>query len=287
LTGVYSVGPGEQAVVRTFGKKTSINGSGLHYRFPVVQAVEVVNVEQIRRMEIGFRGDQRIPSEANMITGDENIVEAQMIVQYRVSDPSLYLFRLADPEAVLRGTAQVALRSMVGRTGIDEVITTGRETVQEETRIWLQNLMNHYQSGVSITEVKLLVVDAPDEVKDAFHDVVRAREEKEKLINQAKGYQADVIPRARGEARTIEREAEAYKEQRSLRANGDVARFAATLAEYRKARRVTRDRLHIEAIERLLGKVERTVLVDAQVARNVLPFLPIGGAAAAPGLGAK
>ncbi len=279
-TGIYSVGPGEQGVVRTFGRESGKTGPGLHYRFPFVQRKDVVNIEKIRRIEVGFRGDQRVPHEALMLTGDENIVEAQMIVQYRVTDPSKFLFRIRDPEDTLRATAEVALRSMVGRTSIDEVITTGREKVQSETRSWLQKLMDEYQSGISVTEVKLQTVDAPDEVKEAFHDVVRAREEKEKLINQAMGYKADLIPRARGEARKIEREAEGYKEQRVLRANGDASKFESVLAEYTKAERVTRERLYLETMERILGKIDKKVVVDKELAKGALPILQLGPQAA-------
>lgn len=279
ITGVYSVGPGEQGVVRTMGRESGKTGPGLHYRIPLVQRADVVNVEQVRRLEVGFRGDKREEHEALMITGDENIVEAQMIVQYRVSDPSKFLFRLEDPESALRATSEVALRSMVGRTSIDDVITTGREKVQEETHAWLQKLMDDYESGVTVTEVKLQVVDAPDQVRDAFHDVVRAREEKEKLMNQARGYQADLIPRARGEARRLEREAEGYKAQRVLRANGDAARFEAAVLEYKKAERVTRARLHLETMERVLMGVDKKVIVDSRASHGVLPFLPLTGGA--------
>ncbi len=275
-TGLYSVGPGEQGVVRTFGRETGKTSPGLHYRVPFIQQKDVVNMEKIRRVEIGFRGKQRVPHEALMLTGDENIVEAQMIVQYRVKDPTKFLFRLAEPEQVLHTTAEVALRSMVGRTKIDDVITTGREKVQEETHAWLQKLMDEYQSGLTITDVKLQMVDAPDEVKEAFHDVVRAREDKEKLINQAKGYKADLIPKARGEAQKIERAAEGYKQQRVLRAKGDAARFDALLAEYKKAERVTRERLYLETVESIMGKVDRKVVVDRQLAKGALPVLPLG-----------
>jgi membrane protease subunit HflK len=281
--GVYSVGPGSQGVVRTFGRETGKTSPGLHFAIPFVQKVDVVSVEQIRRIEIGRGDDKR--GEARMITGDANIAEATMIVQYRVADPSKYLFRLKDSEETLRATAEVALRSVIGRTSIDDVITTGREKVQEETRSWLQKLMDEYQSGLTVTEVKLQAVDAPDAVRDAFHDVVRAREEREKLINEAKGYQADVIPKARGEARKIEREAEAYREQRILRANGDAAKFNSMLAEYGKAQRVTRERMYLETMERILSKVEKKVVIDKDVARGALPLLPLGGAAlgAVPG----
>jgi len=275
-TGFYSVGPGEQGVVRTFGRETGKTAPGLHYRIPFIQQKDVVNMQQIRRIEIGFRGKQRMPHEALMLTGDENIVEAQMIVQYRVKDPTKFLFRLKDPEQVLHTTAEVALRSMVGRTKIDDVITTGREKVQEETHSWLQKLMDEYDSGLTITDVKLQMVDAPDEVKEAFHDVVRAREDKEKLINQSKGYKADIIPKARGEAQKIERAAEGYKEQRILRAKGDAAKFDSLLAEYTKAEKVTRERMYLETMEDIMGKVHGKVVVDRDLAKGALPVLPLG-----------
>ena len=200
-SGVYKVGPGEIGVVRTFGKETTKMGPGLRFRIPIVQRVDVVNVEQIRRTEVGFRDKQPNIDEAQMITGDANIVEVQMIVQYRVIDPTKYLFRLRDPDETLRASAEVALRGVVGRTNIDDVITTGREKVQDETREWLQQLVDSYESGIRVTEVKLQSIDAPDAVRDAFHEVVRAREEKEKLINQAMGYNADFDPaRARRSA---------------------------------------------------------------------------------------
>jgi membrane protease subunit HflK len=274
-SGWYVVGPGEQAAVRTLGRETGKAGPGLHYAFPLVQKRDVVNVQQIRRIEVGVRGQQRVADEALMLTGDENIVEAQMIVQYRVSEPSKYLFRLKDPDETLRATAEVSLRAMVGQTKIDDLLTTGRERAQEEARQMLQHLMNEYQSGISVTELKLLTVDAPDQVREAFHEVVRAREEKEKLINQAKGYEADIIPRARGEAEKQQRDAEGYKEERVLRAKGDASKFEATLVEYQKAPRVTRDRLWLETAERVLAPIENKVFLDEGVAKNAVPVLPI------------
>ncbi len=281
LSGFYSVGPGEQGVVRTFGRESAKKSPGLHYAVPLVQRVDVVNIEQVRRLEVGFRNQRRMKDEALMLTGDENIVEAQVIVQYRVTDPSKYLFALKAPDEVLHAASEVALRGMVGRTTIDEVMTTGRESVQAETLAWLQSLMDAYQSGLTVTGVKLQVVDAPDEVRDAFHDVVRAREEKEQKINQAQGYQADLIPRARGEAREQTRGAEAYREERVLRASGDGARFLSLLAEYRKAERVTRDRLHLESLERVLAQSKKKTIIDAQVGRGTLPLLPLGDGAGA------
>lgn len=277
--GFYIVDPGEHGVVRQFGRVVKKTSAGLNYRLPwPVQRADVVNVERIQRLEVGFRSDPRrpgstqsVPREALMLTGDENIVDAQIIIQYRIKDPIPFLFRIQDPLGTLRAATEVALRSRVGNTTIDEVLTVGRVRVQEETREFLQQLMDTYESGLLVTEVKLQTVDAPDQVKDAFHDVVRAREDREKLINQARGYREDLIPKARGEAQEIIRAAEAYREERILKARGDAARFESVLAEYRKAPAVTRERLHLETLERVLPGVEKIVLDG----RQVVPFLPL------------
>jgi membrane protease subunit HflK len=282
-TGFYQVEPGEIAVIRTLGKETGRSGPGLHFRVPVIQLKDTVNVSEIRRIEVGFRGDTPMPAEAQMLTGDENIVEAHLIVQYRIADPSKYLFRLANPEDTLRFTAEVALRSVIGRTTIDDAITKGRGKVQQESRERLQDLMDKYQSGLFITEVKLQSVDPPEQVKDAFHEVVRAREQKEQLINQAKGYSEDLIPRARGEAEKQIRDAEAYKEQRILRAQGDAKKFDQVYFEYEKAKDVTRQRMYLETMERVLGKVESKTIVDGNLPGSTLPVLQLGREAVASG----
>lgn len=282
-TGFYQVEPGEVAVIRTLGKETGQQGPGLHFRVPIIQKKDVVDVSEINRIEVGFRGDNPMPAEAQMLTGDENIVEAQLIVQYRIADPSRYLFRLANPLDALRATSEVALRSVVGRTTIDDAITKGRGKVQMDARTRLQDLMDMYQSGIFVTEVKLQSVDPPSEVQDAFHEVVRAREQKEQLINQAKGYSEDVIPRARGEAVKQIREAEAYKEQRVLRAQGDAKKFSQIYDEYSTAEDVTRQRMYLETMERVLGKVRDKTIVDANLPGSTLPVLQLGPQAVAAG----
>lgn len=275
VTGVYSVGPGEQGVVRRFGKEHRTAAPGLHYAVPLIESVDVVNIEEVRRVEVGFNGEVTVNEEALMLTGDENIVEVHMVVQYRVADPMKYLFRLRDPERSLHVASEVALRSVVGRTNIDDVMTTGRQQVQAATRELLQALMDDYEGGLEITEVKLDAVDAPDEVKDAFNAVTRAREDKEKLVNEARGYQEDKVPRARGEAQIMVRAAEAYKEQRVLRAQGDADKFDAMLSEYQKARGVTRQRLYLETMERVLGPIKSKVIVDQSVGGGTVPILPL------------
>lgn len=279
--GVYKVDPGAQGVVRRFGQEHRRTGPGLHYAVPIIEAYDVVNVEEVRRIEVGFRDDRMVLPEALMLTGDENIVEVRLIVQYRVSDPGKYLFRLAQPDETLHSAAEVAIRTVVGQSKIDDVLTTGRAQVQAAARIELQRLMDEYQSGIEVTEAKLDDVDAPDQVKDAFNAVTRAREDKEKLVNQARGYRADKVPRARGDARAIERDAEAYKEQRVLRARGDVDNFEAVFTEYQKAQDVTRKRLYLETMERILARVPHKVLVDESVAKGALPVIPLGARQAA------
>ena len=288
-TGFFIVSPGEQGIIRQFGKEIRVASAGLNWRLPMpIERVNIVNVEQVRRLEVGF-GRQMpeenvymrkeiVRSDAMMLTGDENIVEAQIIVQYKVKDPVMYLFRLHDPEGTLYTATEVALRSAVGRSTIDDVLTTGRLKVQEETRVFLQRLMDGYESGIFITEVRLQVVDPPDQVKDAFHEVVRAREDRERLINLAKGYQEDIIPRARGEAQKMIREAEGYKEERVLRAQGDTVRFNALLGEYQKSKEVTWNRLQFETLERILPKASK-LIIDPQTGANAMPLIPVQNAA--------
>jgi membrane protease subunit HflK len=218
-TGFYTVGPGEQGVVRRFGKQVAATGPGLRYHWPgPIERVEIVNVEVVRRIELGFRSTPRyrqVPQESLMLTGDENIVEAQAIVQYRIKDPGAYLFRVTDPDQALRDATEVGLRSVIGRTTIEDVLTVGRLDIQQQTRDFMQHLLDNYEAGLTVLEVKLQVVDPPEQVKDAFHEVVRAREDRERLINEARGYQEDVIPKARGQAEQMIRAAEAYKAQRA------------------------------------------------------------------------
>ncbi|MBI2938984.1 MAG: FtsH protease activity modulator HflK [Chloroflexi bacterium] len=285
ISGFYVVGPGEEGVIRHFGKNIGRTAPGLHFRLPwPVQQVDIVNVQQIRRIEVGFRTQSQgrvvqVPQESLMLTGDENIVFAQMIIQYRVRDPSAYLFRLRQPDEAVLATTEVALRSKVGNMTIDDALTTGRDQLQEETRAFLQHLLDTYESGILITSVRLQTVDAPDQVKDAFHDVVRAREDREKVINESRGYKEDIIPKARGEAQRILRAAEAYQQERVIMANGDVALFLAVLEEYRKGKDVTRERLYLESMERVLARLEKIVM-DGAASSNLLPFLPLRGQAA-------
>ncbi|MCX8117364.1 MAG: FtsH protease activity modulator HflK [Desulfobacterota bacterium] len=279
-SGIYIVGPGEEGVVRQFGKEVDRTPPGLRYRLPwPIQTHNVVHLTKVRRAEIGFRTDpysgkvKPEPKEALMLTGDENIVDAQLFVQYVVKDPSQFLFRVRNPEAVLKSSAEVALRSVVGRNTIDFTMTEGRVVVQDEIKKYLQALLDEYETGLMVTEARLLVVDPPEEVKDAFHDVVRAWEDRERLVREAEGYREDLIPKAKGEAAQMVQAGEAYKEQRVIRAQGDAGRYLDVLKAYRKGREVTRERLYLETLEKILAGKEKYILPPD--GGSVLKWLPL------------
>jgi len=282
LTGIYQVGPGERGVIRQFGiRQPGAAGPGLHYHLPwPIQRVDVVDVETVRTAEVGFRSVgkgqeiQQVVDEAQMLTGDENVVNIHAVVYYRVVDPGDYLFNMRSPDPALKSAAEVALRGVVGQNTIDYVMVEARTAVENETQQFLQGLMDSYDSGILVIGVKLQEVDAPEEVRDAFQDVVRAREDGDRLVREAEGYAADVVPRARGEKEKLVREAEAYKEERILRSKGDAERFLALLREYLKAPDVTRQRLYLETMEAILPEVDK-IVIDPEGVGNILPFLPL------------
>ncbi|MBP7962226.1 MAG: FtsH protease activity modulator HflK [Caldilineaceae bacterium] len=281
-TGIYSVQPGEEGVVQTFGRFTSVSTSGLNYHLPApIQQVTIVNVSSIRRAEIGFRSTaaqrQDVLSEALMLTADENIVKVELLVQYRIADSRAFVFNVQDPEDVLLTSAEVALRDTVGKMTIDAVITEERARVQDQTRVILSQLMEYYKTGIQITDVRLQGADPPEEVRDAFQEVVRALADKERLINESQAYQNDIVPRARGNKQKLIQEADAFKQQRVLQATGDAERFLSILQAYRLAPDVTRERMHIESLEGVLQQVELTLLDPDAIGGQVLPFLPLKG----------
>jgi modulator of FtsH protease HflK len=278
LSGFYMVGPGERGLVLTFGRLTGQSESGLHYRFPApIQSQFVVDTAQVRTAEIGYRtaanNQNVVLEEAQMLTGDENMVMVQLFIQYLVQDPVAYLFHVHDAEAVLKASAEIALRSAVGQNTIDFTMTEGRVQAQEQVKTLLQALLDQYRTGLLVTEARLLAVDPPTDVRDAFHDVVRAFEDRERLVKESEGYAEQVVPAARGEAAQMVLEAEAYRQQRLIRAEGDAARFLTLLAEYDKSPEVMRERLYLESIERVLSGARIFVLETGN--GGVLPFLPL------------
>ncbi len=287
LSGIYIVSPDEQGVVRRFGKMVKITEPGPHYHLPSpIERVDKPKVKQIKRMEIGFRTvDPRpparyrfIPEESIMLTGDEQIIDAQIIVQYQIKDASAYLFNvwgLETRRGALKDAAEVALRQVVGQRPIDDVLITEKLQVEIDTRELLQRIMDGYESGLRIKEVKLQTVRPPKEVAAAFNDVVSAKEDKDRYIKQAEGYREDIIPKARGKAESIIRAAEAYREERIKLAEGDVDRFLSILKEYEKAKEVTRKRLYLETMEEILPQIKKFI-IDEDISSGLLQLLPLG-----------
>ena len=268
MSGIYIVGPDEVGVVRTFGAFSRVTQSGLNWKFPApIETVKTPKVTEVKRIEIGFRtlrnGQYRtVEKESLMLTGDENIVDAEMIVQYKIKEPVDYLFKIVAPELTVREAAEASLRTVVGRNKIDETLTTSKFTIQEETKIQLQSILDNYQSGIHVVAVQLQDVSPPKEVIGAFKDVASAKEDKNRMINQAEGYRNDVIPKARGEGEAMIRDAEGFKESRIKRAEGDAAKFSTILKEYRKAKSITEKRLYLETMEKVLPDIEKIVVPD-------------------------
>jgi len=278
LTGIYVVGPDEVGVVRTFGEFTRVTQSGLNWKFPSpIETANTPKVTEVKRIEFGFRslknGQYRtVEKESLMLTGDENIVDAEMIVQYKIKDPVKYLFNIVEPELTVREAAEASLRTVVGRNKIDETLTTGKFTIQEETKEQVQSILDKYESGIHIVAVQLQDVSPPKEVIGAFKDVASAKEDKNRMINQAEGYRNDVIPKARGEAEAMIRDAEGFKESRIKRAEGDAAKFTTILKEYKKAKSITEKRLYLETMEKVLPGIDKIIIPDKE-SGNMLNLL--------------
>ena len=291
-SGLYTVDPGEQAALRMLGKFDSVTEPGLHWFWPSpIGTRDVVNVLEVRRLEVGLRGGTPVDAEALMITGDENIVNAQLVVQYDIQQSILtedggfvlpieaFLFRSSDPEGtILKSATESALRQAVGERDIDDVLTELKDEVQQETKTLLQVLLDSYETGIRIREVKLQNVLAPVQVQDAFDDVVRAKENRETIINLAEAYEAQVLPTAKGQATRTIQAAQAFKAERIAKATGEAARFLDVLRAFQESQDVTRQRLYLEAMEEILPGVTKFIVSD-QAGGNLLQFLPIGASA--------
>ena len=294
-TGIYQVGPREQAALQLFGDFQTLEGPGLKWYFPApIGKKTIIDVERARSMELGFFttptgaiSDQGV--EALMITGDLNIVNVQMVVQYRIADLERYLFRVDDPGEVLRGVGrgnpegrtlkdatEAALRQVVGQRSIDDTLVTSREQVQEDTRDLLRQILLDYETGIEVLNVALQTVRPPDQVRAAFDDVVNARVDKDSRINEAKAFEQDRIPRAEGDAQQVVRAAEAFKAERIAGATGETARFRSVLEQYLRAPDVTRQRLYLEAIEGILPGITKFILAPDS-GGSLLQFLPLDG----------
>ena len=277
-TGIYIVDPAERGVVLRFGAFQTATTQGPHWHIPYpIESVYKINVEQIRSAEIGFRNVQNsygggVSSESLMLTKDENMVDVKLAVQYKVADAQAFLFNVFQPELTLSHVVQSVIRQVVGDNTMDYVLTTGREQVAQEVKVASQALLNEYNTGLMITAVTMQDAQPPIQLKAAFDDVVKAREDEQRYINEARAYANDIVPKARGASQRLIAEAEAYKSEVVSKSEGEAYRFTQILTEYTKAPEVTKERLYRETLEDVLSSTNK-VIVDSS--SNSMMYLPI------------
>lgn len=282
-SGIYIVGPNEVGVVKRFGKFVYTTEPGPHFHIPYpVETVLKPNVTEVRRIEIGFRTIEPgpparyrdVPKESLMLTGDANIVDLNLIVQYKVKDPVHYLFNVYNIPKTVKDASESAIREVVGKNNIDEILTTGKYQIQQDTKKLLQSILDRYKAGIMVVAVQLQDVHPPQQVMQAFKDVASAKEDKIKYINEAQAYQNDIIPKAKGQAEKILNEAQAYLKSKVAKAQGDTSRFLQIYKQYKSAKDITRKRMYIETMEKVLPHTKK-IIIDPKVGRKVLPFLPL------------
>ncbi|NVK05598.1 MAG: FtsH protease activity modulator HflK [Flavobacteriia bacterium] len=272
----------EVGVVTQFGKYSRTLEPGLHFKIPIIESVARVAVERQQKQEFGFRtvragveseySKNGYDDESLMLTGDLNLADVEWVVQYRVKDPYNYLFKVRNPETTLRDVSEAAMRQIVGDRTVNEVITIGRAEIASEAQVLLQKLCDEYSLGLEIDQVVLQDVNPPDPVKAAFNAVNEAQQEKETLINQARSDYNRVIPRARGQAEETINKADGYATARVNNAEGEAARFIALYNEYVRAPEVTKKRIYLETMQRILPKLGNRIITD-ESGNNILPLL--------------
>ncbi len=279
LSGFYIVDEGTRGVVTRFGKYIETTQSGLNWHIPApVEQVEIIDVKKQRFIEVGYRSGGRqgmgsVPREALMLTKDENIIDVRLAVQYQVKDAKDFAFNVFNPAATLKQVTESVERGVIGQNTMDFVLTEGRSEIVSEIKKEIQNIMDSYKAGILVTSVNLQDAQPPEQVQGAFEDAIKAREDKQRLINEAEAYSNDVVPKARGAASRLVQEAEGYKAKVIARATGEVSRFDQLLGEYKKAPQVTRQRMYIETMENMLGNTP-TIMVDVKGSNNLL-YLPL------------
>jgi membrane protease subunit HflK len=280
-SGIYRVQSDEQGVVLRFGKLVDITEFGLHYHLPSpIESVVKPRVKQINSLDLGFRnlaegrGPKReVPEESLMLTGDQNIIDIDFNVQWRIKDAEQYLFNIRDPEQTVRVVAESAMREIIGHTGIQPALTEGRRTIEAEAVGLMQKILDDYGSGIAITQVQLQEVHPPQPVVDAFNDVQRALQDRDRMQNEAEAYRNDIIPRARGEAVQQVQDASAYKEKVVLESQGRAQHFLSVYNEYKNAKDVTTKRIYLETMEAILRGTPKYIVSGGK--DGVAPFLPL------------
>jgi modulator of FtsH protease HflK len=277
----FRVSPDELGVVMRFGKITQQEAPGLHFRFPYpIDEVRLPKVTRQNIVEIGMhagvgtRAITEVPQESLMLTGDENIIDVHCVVFWRIRNAQHYLFNIQNPEVTVKDVAESAIRDIVGQSNIQPLLTGARQKTEQAVQKLMQGVLDSYGAGISIDQVQLQKVDPPTQVIDAFRDVQAARADQQRLQNEAGSYANKVVPEARGEAERILQGAHAYKEQTVAEATGQTARFLKIYEEYKKAPEVTRQRMYLETMERVLGGADK-IIIDSKKGQAVVPFLSL------------
>lgn len=275
-SGIYIVDASERGVILRFGKFLESTLPGPHWHIPwPVESVEIVNVSEVRTIEVGFRNNVRskVPSESLMLTDDENIVDLQFAVQYIRANPEDYLFYNRNPDKTVKEVAESAIREIVGKSKMDFVLYEGREEIAVNAKALMQGILERYRTGITVSQVTMQNAQPPEQVQASFDDAVKANQDRERQKNEGQAYYNDVVPKAQGVAARLLQEAEGYKQRVIASAAGEAARFDQVLSEYRKAPRVMRDRLYIDAMEEVLSNTTK-VIIDQKASSNLL-FLPL------------
>ncbi|AZP10649.1 FtsH protease activity modulator HflK [Undibacterium parvum] len=276
VSGFFIVQEGQTAVITTFGKYSHSTSAGFNWRWPApIQGHEIVNVSQVRTVEVGYRSNvkNKQPKEALMLTDDENIIDIQFAVQYKLKDAAQWLYNNRDQEEMIRQVAETAIREIVGRSKMDFVLYEGREKVALDVNSLMQQVLDRYKAGVQITNVTMQGVQPPEQVQAAFDDAVKAGQDKERQKNEGQAYANDVIPKARGEASRLLQESEAYKAKVVANSEGNAGRFRQVLTEYQKAPLVTRDRMYLETMQQIFSNTTKLML-DTKNNNNMI-YLPL------------
>jgi membrane protease subunit HflK len=276
VSGFFIVQEGQTGVVMTFGKFSHSTQPGFNWRWPYpIQAHEVVNLSQVRTVEIGYRSNVRnkLARESLMLTDDENIIDIQFAVQYRLKDASEWVFNNRDQEETVKEVAETAIREIVGKSKMDFVLYEGREKVAFDTSTLMQHILDRYKIGVLVTNVTMQAVQPPEQVQASFDDAVKAGQDRERQKNEGQAYANDVVPKARGAASRLMQESEGYKSRVVANAEGEASRFTKILAEYQKAPGVTRDRMYIEAMQQIFSSTTK-VMVDTKSSNSMI-YLPL------------
>jgi modulator of FtsH protease HflK len=280
ISGFYRVQPDEQGVELLFGKYVKTTQPGLNYWFPTpIGEVMRPKVTQTNQLTVGFRGSgpniREVPQESHILAGDQNIADIQFVVQWRIREAGEFLFNVRDPEQTVKIAAESALREVVGRNPLQSVMTNQRDLVAQQSRELLQQIMDGYKSGVTILDLRIQKADPPKEVIDAFNDVQRAKQDEERLRNEALAYRNDIVPRAKGEAARMVQNALAEKEKLVKEAEGQAARFTAFYQTYVANKDITVRRMYLEAMQDVLSRSEKIIIDEDGKGSGVVPYLPL------------